>query len=129
MVFIGRWLSTQLFIYYIDPTWYKDVKLVSKETISNLGPLLQVCIGSMFMGIWGWWAFEILTFMATYLGETQTAAQSQMRSIGLLTFMLPIGYSTASAILAGNAIGEYKPKLAMLYYYVCFSMALLISLL
>ena len=83
----------------------------------------------MFMGIWGWWAFEILTFMATYLGETQTAAQSQMRSIGLLTFMLPIGYSTASAILAGNAIGEYKPKLAMLYYYVCFSMALLISLL
>ena len=51
-----------------------------------------------------------------------------MRSIGLLTFMLPIGYSTAAQILAGNAIGEYKPKLAMLYYYVCFMMAVLISL-
>ena len=83
----------------------------------------------MFMGIWGWWAFEIFTFMATYLGETQAAAQSQMRSLGLLTYMLPVGYSMASSILSGNAIGEYKPKLAITYYKVCLVMALIITVL
>jgi len=84
---------------------HDDVFLFSKETVSNLWPLIQVSLGSMFMGIWGWWAFDIFTFMATYLGETEAAAQSQMRSIGLLTFMLPIGYSSASGILSGAAIG------------------------
>lgn len=82
----------------------------------------------MFMGIWGWWAFDIFTFMATYLGETEAAAQSQMRSIGLLTFMLPIGYSSASGILSGAAIGEGKPKLAMTYYGVCMFMAGIITI-
>ena len=52
-----------------------------------------------------------------------------MRSIGLLTFMLPVGYSAASGILSGNAIGEYKPKLAMTYYCVCMMMALIITIL
>ena len=80
------------------------------------------------MGIWGWWAFDIFTFMATYLGETEAAAQSQMRSIGLLTFMLPIGYSSASGILSGSAIGEGKPKLAMTYYCVCMFMASIITI-
>ena len=40
MVFIGRLLSTQLCIYYIDFEWYKDVSFMSKETFTNLGPLL-----------------------------------------------------------------------------------------
>ena len=83
----------------------------------------------MLMGVWGWWAFEIFTFMATYLGETEAAAQTQMRSIGLLTFMLPVGYSGASEILTGNAIGAGKPKLAMTHYKVCIIMACLITVL
>lgn len=84
---------------------------------------------SMLMGVWGWWAFEIFTFMATYLGETEAAAQTQMRSIGLLTFMLPVGYSSASAILTGNAIGAAKPKLAITFYKVCMLMAGFITVL
>ena len=52
-----------------------------------------------------------------------------MRSIGLLTFMLPVGYSMAVNILTGNAIGEGKEKLAMQYYKVCLLMASLITVL
>jgi len=44
--------------------WTDDVKLMSKETVSNLGPMIKVCFMSMLMGVWGWWAFEIFTFMA-----------------------------------------------------------------
>ena len=89
--------------------------------------MIKVCSFSMFMGIWGWWAFEILTFMAQYLGETEAAAQSILRSVGLLTFMLPVGYSSASGILTGNAIGAAKPSLANTYYCVCMMMAVIIT--
>lgn len=50
-----------------------------------------------------------------------------MRSLGLLTFMLPIGFSSACSILVGNAVGEGKGKLAMQYYRVCLLMALFIT--
>jgi len=61
------------------------------------------------------------------LGKTEAAAQSIMRSLGLLTFMLPFGYSQALGILSGNAIGEGNSQKAMNYYKVCMMMALLIT--
>lgn len=129
-VFVGRFLCTQCFIWGLkDLKWHDDVHMFSKESVSNLWPLIQVCLGSMFMGIWGWWAFEILTFMAQYLGETEAAAQSIMRSLGLLTFMLPVGYSSASGILTGNAMGAAKPAVAMTYYSTCMFAAMFITVL
>lgn len=129
-VFVGRAIVTQIFIRCNkDLKWFDDVRLFSKETVSNLGPIVKLCLASMFMGIWGWWAFDIFTFMATYLGETQAAGQSIMRSLGLLTFMLPVGYASANGILVGNAIGESKPKLALMYYRVCMAMACIITVL
>ena len=47
-----------------------------------------------------------------------TAAQTIMRSIGLLTFMMPVGFASGCGILVGNSIGEKKPKLAMQFYRV-----------
>lgn len=70
------------------------------------------------MSVWGWWAFDIFTLMATYLGRTVTAAQTIMRSIGLLTFMFPVGFAAGCGILVGNSIGAKKPKLAMQFYRV-----------
>ena len=77
----------------------------------------------MLMGIWGWWAFDIFTLMATYLGGPVTAAQTIMRSIGLLTYMLPVGFASGCGILVGNSIGEKRPKLAMQYYRVAMATA------
>ena len=130
MVFVGRFLTTQGFIWCLkDIKWNEDVKFFTKESFSNLWPMCTICLYSMFMGIWGWWAFEILTFMAQYLGETEAAAQSIMRSLGLLTFMLPVGYSTASGILTGNAMGAAQPNVAMTYYAVCMFVAMMITVL
>ena len=127
-VFVGRFIATQIYLAcYKGFTYHDDVRFFSRETFTNLGPMISLCVKAMFMGIWGWWAFEIFTFMATYLGETQAAAQSILRSIGLLTFMLPVGYSFASGTLAGNAIGAGKPRLATLFYKVCMFMAMIIT--
>ena len=51
-----------------------------------------------------------------------------MRSLGLLTFMLPVGFSQASSLFVGKAIGEGKARLAMQYYRVCLFIALLITI-
>ena len=130
-VFVGRFIATMTFVKCKGDSfkWYEDVRLFSRETVTNLKPMIKISVLAMLMGIWGWWAFEIFTFMATYLGETEAAAQTQMRSIGLLTFMLPVGYSGASGILTGNAIGASKPKLAITYYKVCMVAALCITVL
>jgi Na+-driven multidrug efflux pump len=57
------------------------------------------------MLVWGWWAFEILAFMASYISPAALAAQSCMRAIGLFTFMVPSGFSRSATTLIGNAIG------------------------
>lgn len=74
MVFVGRFVCAQFFIRFSSCyKWFDDVHLFSRETVSNLGPMIAVCTSSMFMGIWGWWAFDIFTFMAQYLGHTAAA--------------------------------------------------------
>ena len=82
--------------------------------------MIGICSKSLLMSVWGWWAFDIFTLMASYLGATNTAAQTIMRSIGLLTFMFPVGFSAACGILVGNNVGAKKPKLAMQFYKVSF---------
>ena len=68
-------ISTFLFVRMDKKVkWFDDVRFFSKETVTNLGPIVKLCLMSMLMGIWGWWAFDIFTFMATYLGETEAAA-------------------------------------------------------
>ena len=41
--------------------------------------------------------------------------------------MLPVGFSQASQILVGVAVGEGKAKLAMQYYRVCLCIAIFVT--
>ena len=69
MVFVGRFIGVQTFVRCRkDFKYFDDVQLFSRETVSNLGPMIKISLLAMLMGIWGWWAFEILTFMAMGLG-------------------------------------------------------------
>ena len=68
------------------------------------------------MLVWGWWAFEILAFMASYISPEALAAQSCLRAIGLFTFMIPGGFSRSCTTLIGNAVGAEKPAHAIQYY-------------
>lgn len=69
------------------------------------------------MGIWGWWAFDIFTLMASYVSNPAVlSSQTIMRSLGLLTFMIPAGFSQACGITVGGFIGKGLEK-ALKYYY------------
>lgn len=96
-----------------------DAKLFSRESTRNIGNQLQLGIGGLFMGIWGWWAFDIFTLMASYLSIEAVAAQTILRSLGLMAFMIPVGFTTASFILIGQNIGANNTALITHYFYYC----------
>jgi len=83
-----------------------------------MGPLLSQDLKSSGMTIWNGWLFDGLMFMATYLGAVQVAAQTIIRSIALLTFMMAAGYAFASKIFIGLSVGAGKHQAAKMYYCV-----------
>lgn len=103
-------------------------RLFSKETTMQLGNQFSVCFMGMLMGVWGWWAFDIFTLMASYLSIEAVDAQTIMRTLGLLTYMIPVGISAASGILLGNSIGEGSAKKVHFWYRLSLYLAILSSL-
>ena len=68
-MFFVRFLVVLCFMKtYSKFTWFDDVSIFSRETFTNLRPLIFLSLKSCAMGVWGWWAFDIFTFMSTYLG-------------------------------------------------------------
>ena len=76
-------------------------------------------LASASMGIWGWWAFDIFTLMASYLAVQVVAAQTIMRSLGLLTFMIPVGVSSAAGLKVGHFIGKGNKAGIKYYFNIC----------
>jgi len=101
-----------------DVRKHDDVYLFSWESCTNVTPLLRKSFASLALGVWGWWSFDIFTLMATYIGTTEAGAQTIMRSIGLLTFMMPVGFASGAGIMIGKSIGQKNTPLAQQYYKV-----------
>jgi multidrug resistance protein, MATE family len=80
------------------------------------------------MSVWGWWAFDIFTLIASYLAIEIVAAQTILRSIGLITFMLPVGISSACNTLVGNSVGEGSSYKAVLYYNTCMVLSVILAI-
>ena len=80
------------------------------------------------MGCWSWWAFDIFTLICLYLEpESIASAQTIMRSLGLLTFMIPVGFSKAAGYFIGKYIGEGSEEHITHYYKVCMTMSILVG--
>jgi len=86
-------------------------------------------------GIWGWWAFDVFTLIASYMGSSDISAQTILRQMGLITFMIPVGIGQAIGTLVGNYIGQgceasityfYKMALWMAAIYAAITVTLLV---
>ena len=80
------------------------------------------------MGVWGWWAFDIFTLICSYLAVEVISAQTVMRSLGLLTFMIPVGVSMSNGILIGQNIGTGNIRAIKHYYRLCMVLAVILGL-
>ena len=86
-------------------------------------------VQSAGMSVWGYWALDIFTLMASYLSINAIAAQTIMRSIGMYSYMIPVALATTASTLIGNSIGAESKPLIFHYYKVLMCMALLVGLL
>ena len=80
------------------------------------------------MGVWGWWAFDIFTLIATYMDTAIIAAQTILRTLGLITFMLPVGIMSASGTLIGNSVGAGRADHAIIYYETSMKMGVALAI-
>lgn len=74
---------------------------------------------SLSLGVWGWWAFDIFTIIASYMSVEAIAAQTVLRNIALLFFMIPVGISSSTNILVGNNIGACHVDKSKFYAKMC----------
>lgn len=93
-----------------------DVHFFSKETVSNLGPLININFTSGIMGVWQIWSLDIFTLMASQMPVSKFAAQSIMRNIGQFTILIPMTSGGSILFLTGNAVGQKNKNKALLVF-------------
>jgi multidrug resistance protein, MATE family len=118
-----------IFINCFVPVYYetKSVTFFQKENLMELGQQVSRGFGSLFMGCWSWWAMDIFTLMASYLGTTEVSAQTAMRSMGLLTFMIPVGFAAACGFYVSKFIGQGSAEHIRHYYNVSTSLSVIVG--
>ena len=83
---------------------------------------------ALLLGVWGWWAFDIFTLIGSYLSVSVISAQTIMRSLGLLTYMVPLGIATACGILIGQNIGKGDENAIRHYFKVSMGFSVVMGL-
>ena len=78
---------------------------MDEDSFKDLSVIVQVGYNSFLVKVMGWWAFDVFTQMASLLTETDTAAQTILRNIGLFTYMIPVGLMSSTNYLIGMYIG------------------------
>lgn len=102
-------------------------KVFSKESTENLWNQFTGGVGYTLMMAQGWWSFDVVTLMATYLGKVSQQAQTILELLATMNYMIPIAMDIAGAILIGNAIGAGSERLVKHYFKWSIYIALLIG--
>jgi MATE family multidrug resistance protein len=91
----------------------KTLRPLHRRALTEWGTFLGLGIPGAAMICSEWWAYEIVAFFASRLGTSSVAAQSLMQQVILLAYMVPLGFSIATASLVGNALGAKQRSLAI----------------
>lgn len=85
--------------------------------IRNIWRYLVKAIPAAILFSADWIGFEILTFMSSFLGSDQLAANVCQFNFISVIFMIHLGLSIATTTLVGNSIGAEHKKKVMEYAY------------
>jgi MATE family multidrug resistance protein len=104
---ISRWVMAVLLLALAGPQVYSRLRAWRPES-GALRPLMRMLriglpIGTQYLLEYG--AFAAAALLMGVLGTTQMAAHQIAINLASFTFMVPLGVSTATAVLVGHAIG------------------------
>ncbi|QPG76111.1 hypothetical protein FOA43_003497 [Brettanomyces nanus] len=83
-----------------------------RRVFRNWGELIRLSIPNLIMIVSEFLSFEIMTFLASYLGTSALAAQSVISTMASLTYQVPYGVSIAASTRIANFLGAQLPKAA-----------------
>eukprot|EP00347_Sterkiella_histriomuscorum_P022093 403331703 len=117
--FFCRFLVMYLFFRFTPRFYDHNVSFTDPECFRNLWTQFKFSVKCAFLGVWSWWAFDIFTLISSYMTIDDLAAQTVLRNIGLLTYMIPVGIAQAASIMVGNNIGAKNVKAGKIYAQMC----------
>ena len=81
------------------------MSLLHPDCFKNWKSQFILGVHAASLGIWAFIAFDMFSLIASYLSIAELAAQSILRNIGVLTYMVPFAIAQSSGILTGNMVG------------------------
>jgi MATE family, multidrug efflux pump len=105
---VSRWLMAALMLVLGWPTLKPYLREVAPN-LFDLRPLLRMLkigwpIGAQMMLEGG--AFNVMALLMGWLGVIQVAAHQIALNLASLAFMVPLGVSSAAAVIVGHAVGR-----------------------
>ena len=109
---IGRWCMASLLVALAWRELKPQIRPWHRESL-QLGPLLRTVaiglpIGIQFLLEFG--AFAVIAILAGWFGASAMAGHQVAINLASFTFMVPLGVSSAAAVLVGHAVGENDPE-------------------
>ncbi|KAF9186749.1 hypothetical protein BGZ51_001774 [Haplosporangium sp. Z 767] len=100
----------------------------SKDAFTGWPAFLKLAIPGVMMVCTEWWAFEVVSLAASYLGTVALAAQSVVVQTSSLLYTIPFGVSIAASNRVGNLIGKGDHRSAKIASRVSISLAIIFGM-
>ncbi|NXE52159.1 S47A2 protein, partial [Casuarius casuarius] len=78
----------------------------TRDCLQDWGSFIHLAVPSMLMMCIEWWTFEIGSFLAGLLSVVELGAQSVIYELSCAAYMVPLGFSVATSVRVGNALGS-----------------------
>ncbi|XP_043574138.1 multidrug and toxin extrusion protein 1-like [Chiloscyllium plagiosum] len=85
----------------------------STDCLQEWGNFTRLAIPSLLMICSDWWAYDIAIFLVGIISEVQLGAQTITLQIMMVIYTIPLGYSMATIVSVGNALGAGNPQQAV----------------
>lgn len=99
-------VAVQIAMSQPHPSVRNTLQPLSSDALSNWDELIELGVPSVLQICSEWWAFEILTVMASFLGTASVDAQTIVFQAIIICFMAPLGIGLAATTLVGTALGN-----------------------
>ncbi|VEU24396.1 DEKNAAC105542 [Brettanomyces naardenensis] len=99
-----------------------------KRVFRNWGELIRLSIPNLIMIVSEFLSFEILTFLASYLGTSALAAQSVISTMASLTYQVAYGVSISASTRIANFLGAQLPNAAIITARMVFVVTVFVAL-
>ncbi|KAK2459611.1 hypothetical protein APHAL10511_008366 [Amanita phalloides] len=111
-------------IFFVPRTaWYP----LSKRIFTGLGVLMQLGLSGVGQTASEWWAWELVSLVASLLGPVALATQSVLLVSASTTFQAPYAVGIAASVRIGNLLGERKARRAAATSTTTLLLALMIA--